>query len=589
MYRYMIEHPQWLPPDGKEELLPHYRAGEDRGRIYRVSREGAPAFRALRFDKMSTVEVVAALDSSNGWQRDKAQQALLWRGDKAAVPPLRDLAGRSANPLARLHALCTLDGLGELTPAEVVRALADPHPGVRENALRLAETRFTPEVLAAAARLEKDADAKVRLQLAFSLGASPEPLAGETLARLLEANAADPMMVTAVLSSATPHLRALSGTRGPAAEPLLNTALGVNDRGALAQLLAPTLTLSGARYRPEQLAALARLLDLLAQNNSSLDALRGPGDALTALLTRGDAMLAQARATAADAAASPADRIASAGLISRLPATRAEAIALLSAWLDPRHPAAVQSAALGALGETGAPEAPAALSKAWPTLGPSTRPAALTAWMSRERWAFDLAQRLERAELPISALDTTQRARLLKHDSPRVRQLAAKLLSSGTTAARAKVVEDYRPALALRGTPAKGREVYLRICAACHKRGAEGNDIGPDLVSVVAHPPEKLLAGILDPNVDIQPGFHAYTCTLKSGEQVYGLVAAETANSVTMKLPDATSRTVLRNQIANLQSQRVSLMPEGLEAAISKQDMADLIEFLRTPPEVKTK
>ena len=40
MYRYMIEHPDWLPPEGKKELEPFYRAGEDRGRIYRLVRNG---------------------------------------------------------------------------------------------------------------------------------------------------------------------------------------------------------------------------------------------------------------------------------------------------------------------------------------------------------------------------------------------------------------------------------------------------------------------------------------------------------------------------------------------------------------------
>jgi hypothetical protein len=58
-------------------------------------------------------------------------------------------------------------------------------------------------------------------------------------------------------------------------------------------------------------------------------------------------------------------------------------------------------------------------------------------------------------------------------------------------------------------------------------------------------------------------------------------VSAETANSVTLKLPDATTRTVLRTEIAALQSQHTSLMPDGLEAAIPQQDMADLIAFLK--------
>ena len=582
MYRYMIEHPQFLPPAGRDELLPHYRAGDDRGRIYRVSREGAPAFRATHFEKMNTADVVAALDTTNGWQRDKAQQVLLWRGDRSAAAPLREMAEKSANPLARLHALCTLDGLGELVPAEVAHALSDKTPGLRENALRLAETRFTPEVIAAAARLVDDADMKVRLQLAFSLGASPDPSAGEALAGLLKANAAEPMIVAAVMSSAVPHLRALARVGEPR-EPLLNTALGLNDREALALLLAPTF--ADTRTTPEHLADFAHLLDLLAQHNSSLDALRGTSaDTLGKLLGRADAISAQAQSMAQDASVSPADRIAAAALLSRGAATRAVAIKTLAAWLEPQHPADVQAAAMRALGGTGAGEVPVVLAQAWPAFSPATRQAALTAWMSREPWAHDLVQRIGRGELAASAVDTVQRARLLRHDSARVRQLAAKIFSSGTSAARRKVVDDYRTALSLKGDAAKGRVVYLRNCAVCHRRGSEGKDIGPDLASVAEHPPEKLLAGILDPNADIQPGFNAYTCTLKSGEQIYGLVSAETANSVTMKLPDASLKTVLRNQIASLQSQNLSLMPEGIEGAVTKDEMADLVEFLRTPP-----
>lgn len=595
MYRYMIEHPDWLPKEGKAELLPHYRAGDDRGRLYRVSRTTTAPFQIVRFDKMSTSELVAALDSSNGWQRDKAQQLLLWRGDKAAVTPLLELAERSANPLARLHALCTLDGLGELPPAAVVRALGDQHAGVRENAVRLAETRFTPEVLAAAVRLAEQPDTKVRLQLAFSLGASADPVAGEALGRLLIAGADDPMIVAAVMSSATPHLTALISaatkaagqSRGVLMEPLLTIALGLNDRDALAQLLAPTFTPGGARYTAEQLTSFARLLDLLAQRNSSLEKLRAgsSADPLARLLDKAAAITAQARSTAANASLSPSERIAAAGLIGRDASARAESLRLLTAWLEPKQPVDVQAAAILALAHTGAVEVPAVLAKAWPALSPATRQAALGAWMSREPWAFELVRRLESNELSVSAVDPTQRARLLKHESKRIQQLAGKVFASTTSAARGKVIENYRPALALKGEPLKGREVYLRACAVCHKRGAEGKDIGPDLISVVEHPPEKLLGSILDPSGDIQPGFNAYTCTLNSGEQLYGLVSAETANSVTIKLADGSLKTVLRNQIASLQSQNLSLMPEGLEAAITAQEMADLLSFLRQPLE----
>lgn len=594
MYRYMIEHPDWLPKEGKAELLPHYREGDDRGRLYRVSRTGTPAFRTPRLDQLDTAQLVAALDSSNGWQRDKVQQLLLWRAGQAAVPALRELAARNANPLARLHALCVLDGLAQLEPAAVARALDDAHPGVRENALRLAETRFTPEVLAAALRLADDPDAKVRLQLAFSLGASSSPLAGETLGRLLTASAAEPMLVAAVMSSATPHLRSLigatsrveGGSSSALTEQLLTIALGMNDRDALAQLLTPTLTAAaGTRLTPAQLAAFTRLLDLLASRNTSLEKLRAAtaGDALARLLAQARAITTQARAAAGDASLSAGERIAAASLISRDESLRAEGVALLTGWLAPQQASDTQAAAIRALASTGVPEVPAALAKVWPVLSPAPRQAALAAWLGREPWAFDLVQRINRAELGAASVDTLQRDRLLKHDSKRVQQLAAKVFSAPASAGRSQIVDAYRPALKLAGAPAKGREVYLRVCAVCHKRGDDGKDIGPDLISVVEHSPEKLLASILDPNADIQPGYSAYTCTLQSGEEFYGLVAAETANSVTMKLADSSQKIVLRNQIATLRSQNLSLMPEGLEAGITQQEMSDLIAFLRAP------
>ena len=87
---------------------------------------------------------------------------------------------------------------------------------------------------------------------------------------------------------------------------------------------------------------------------------------------------------------------------------------------------------------------------------------------------------------------------------------------------------------------------------------------------------------ILDPSADVQPGFHAYHCRLADSTELYGLIAAETGNSITFKLADATARVVLRTDIAELRGANVSLMPEGLEAGLSHQEMADLIQVLRS-------
>lgn len=580
MYRYMIEHPHWLPEAGRAELLPHYRAGDDKGRLYRVARDGQKTGKIPRLDKLPTAELVAALGDPNGWVRDKAHLLLLWKGDTAtAVEPLKKLAADSPEPLARLHALCVLDGLDALPPDLVAHALGDATPGVRENALRLAESRFTPEVLAAAVKLTGDDDPKVRLQLAFSLGASKDPAAGEALARLLKKEAGDPMMFAAAMSSAVPHLAILAANSpAPESQPaLLGTALGLGDRTALARLFEPVFT--GGK-----MAEFSALLDTLARQNTSIEKLRaGASDDLTRLLDKAGAFLDTAEETAANTARSPKERIAAASLLARDSKRRPAAIDSLAAWLDPKQSADIHRPAIEALAATGSDQVPGLLAAAWPALSPASRAVALDAWLGREPWTADLIKRVEKKEIGAAALDPAQRDRLVQHNTKAIREAAARLFAGSVSANRAEVVKRYAPSLKLTGDAAKGAATYRAVCAACHRRGQEGRDLGPDLASVAGHPAEKLLGSILDPNGDIQPGYQGYTVTIAGGGQLYGLIASESANSLTFKLIDGTERVILREQIAELRGANLSLMPEGLEAAIDAQQMADLIAFLRGP------
>ena len=141
MYRYMIEHPEWLPAEGKAELLPHYRLGEERGRIYRVfPRDRAPRS-PIPLGTLSLPQLVSALDSSNGWQRDKAQMLLLWKKDHA-----RAVAGKLARESGRSMPACTRSARSTgwaCSDLASSSALEDHHPGVRIRALRLAEPRAT--------------------------------------------------------------------------------------------------------------------------------------------------------------------------------------------------------------------------------------------------------------------------------------------------------------------------------------------------------------------------------------------------------------------------------------------------------------
>ncbi|MEX2577669.1 MAG: PVC-type heme-binding CxxCH protein [Verrucomicrobiales bacterium] len=591
MYRYMIEHPQWLPDEGKKELLPHYRLGDDMGRIYRVSRKGASPRPVPDLASLDAKSLVEQFHSPNGWVRDKAQQLLLWRGESPElIRSLRQVALDAPDPLARLHALCTLDGFGKLddSPEALVAALRHPHSGLRENALRLAETVENPDIITSALELVGDPDAKVRLQLAFTLGQWEEPEAGEALADLLNRHGDDPFLAAAALSSALPHLRRLAEAASPASRSsLLPMALAAEDRESIARLVAPVFEFEGesADHAPAaRWKEFGAFLDEVHNRKLTIEALRkdATSDSLSARLGQTDRLFLEATACLNDAAAPLTKRLAAAALLARKASSRETSLAFLSDRLASERNAREWPEILATFAATGSSSLPDHILESWSHLSPLQRDLALDTLMSRPAWTESLLGGIEAGILRPADFDATRRMRLLNHPDKATGKKAAEHFDLAASPGRADVVARYQPALDLTGDAAKGHLVYQRACAACHQLGGEGLAIGPGLETVADHPAEKILTNILDPNLDIQPGFHAYNATLENGGQLFGLLAAESASSLTFKTLDGKTQAVRRDEIASLQSTNLSLMPEGLEAAITVDEMADLIAYLRT-------
>ncbi len=77
----------------------------------------------------------------------------------------------------------------------------------------------------------------------------------------------------------------------------------------------------------------------------------------------------------------------------------------------------------------------------------------------------------------------------------------------------------------------------------------------------------------------------SYTATLNNGDVAFGVITAETGNSLTLRGLDGKDTSILRNDLKSLAGSNRSLMPDGIEAALDKQQMADVIRFLKEPPE----
>jgi putative heme-binding domain-containing protein len=160
--------------------------------------------------------------------------------------------------------------------------------------------------------------------------------------------------------------------------------------------------------------------------------------------------------------------------------------------------------------------------------------------------------------------------------------IPAIVLPKPSTADRAKVLATYAPAAGLKGDPARGGELFRANCIVCHRFHGEGVEAGPDLAMVADKPIDWLLTAILDPTAAIEERFKTWRVTLKSGAELSGILAAETANNIVLRLPGGVDLPVLRSDIASQTASGKSLMPEGLETVLSPQGAADLIAYLRT-------
>ncbi len=188
MYRQVLEHPEWIPAEIVNGL--DIRAGEDKGRIYRIAKQPSAVF-----------PVVTSMSSPNGWVRDTAMRLIIEKLDKSKVGELEEVV-RTGHAKSCVQALSTLAVLGELRDEIVLEALAHPEAEVRVNAVRCAETcEGSPALLAKLISLANDPSPRVRFQLALSAGFLPKDPRARIEAALKKRTDSDAKLMIALASS----------------------------------------------------------------------------------------------------------------------------------------------------------------------------------------------------------------------------------------------------------------------------------------------------------------------------------------------------------------------------------------------------
>jgi putative membrane-bound dehydrogenase-like protein len=588
MYRAVIEHPEWMPEEWRDRA--DMRNGDDRGRIYRIVADGVEMEDSSDsiIGNRRTSELLPLLSHANCWQRDTAARLLLERGD-ADGGGLQALALRAQEGPARCLALATLNALDVLSEKTLLASLGDQEAGVRELALKLAESRLadSPKLRERVLSVAADPDPRVRFQLALTVVQLPASAALDALQSIFIQASPDLWTRRAVALSSRSEAAELI-------ELLLTSSASAVDSPKEVEHLRELIDAAVLSRNDKNVAAILRHVEslpaasareLLLQVAQSLDehgaSLQPPRAILAREHPTADAavtrLFGNALSTLESPTANTTERSAAARLLT-FGAGQDSLEALLNAINREAAPE-VQLAAVQALSRRQEPELPAILLASFEGRLPSIRNAILDLLMKRPEWTMAVVDAVAGERLAAADIGASRLQALLQHPDPQVRDRAEKVLGQ-TAADRGAVISQYEPALALRGDRERGRAVFAAACSSCHRVGAEGEAIGPDIGDAAMKPARQLLTDILDPNQAIDANYISYTALTTEGLAHQGIIRAETDGGVVLQTADGATVTVLRDELQSL-SGGGSLMPEGLERQISVEQMADLLAFLK--------
>jgi len=166
---------------------------------------------------------------------------------------------------------------------------------------------------------------------------------------------------------------------------------------------------------------------------------------------------------------------------------------------------------------------------------------------------------------------------------PEIKAAAAKVLPPAE-GQNAKPLPPVAELLKMKGDMANGARLFTNAspgCANCHVVNGRGTELGPNLSEIGTKlGKDALLESILDPSSGISFGFEAFNFTLKNGDEAYGLIASETADEVAVKAVGGIITRLKKSEIESRQQSKLSVMPAGLQAAMTPQELMDLIEYL---------
>jgi putative heme-binding domain-containing protein len=226
------------------------------------------------------------------------------------------------------------------------------------------------------------------------------------------------------------------------------------------------------------------------------------------------------------------------------------------------------------------------------TFHPSERAAVIDALASRPTFASELLELLGNGTVPRTELTASQARQIRGFDDAKLTKRLTEVWGEFRDSPKDKAdlmaklkTELSRDTLGQASRP-KGREVFAKTCANCHRLFGSGGEIGPDLTGAGRKDIDYLLSNVVDPSAVVTKDFQMTRFALADGRSVSGVVVAETPTAVTVQTEK--EREVLsKGDIEKRTPSNLSLMPDGLLNTLSPEQIRDLIAYLMSETQVE--
>ncbi|SOE22224.1 putative membrane-bound dehydrogenase domain-containing protein [Spirosomataceae bacterium TFI 002] len=608
-YRQIVEHPEWMSEEVNESGALYN--GTNKGRIYRITPTSGIAMdwlNKLNLSSKTSSELVDLLSNNNGWYRRTAQRLLFQRKDISVAEKLKQsLQGQ--NDLAKIPALWLLQDWGKLNAEDLTASLNSKESGIKENALQLIDRNLdflkNKDLLSKVKILAQDENPKVRhqwlcssaffdfegkedLQLSIAIKDMNDQWTG--MAAIVAFEGKEFELFDAITNAIgteneqkNDFINHLASTLAKKADSrFLQKCVDGQQENDWWQAAAIGGLADYWKYRKVGFAINEKLKQELF--TSFLSSPSHPYRVSVANLFQKIDLPTQGK---------PAAELRKRFLLSSNVSFKEDALALLSTSreseiqvfiIDLASKSEIAQDQLAALKVLPSKLSSIELAKISTTFSRMSK-ASKSEWVSyltrNKKSLLHLIAEVKKGNISQSDLQWPQIVEMMNNDEEDVRTAAREVFAVNED--RKAILQNYLVAADLKGDAKKGREIFQSNCSICHMMPQITNavDFGPDLSTLKSRNQNSIITEIINPNNSIADKYAQWEITLQKGELLTGIITAENDQTISLKQMGGHTQTIDKESIKSKTPSKSSAMPDGLEANISVNDMADLVAFIK--------